>query len=114
MCGAGGESLANHLEADAHGGVSLGADGLGGLVVHRDPLGGGGDEDGKVFLVLKLLAQDGAQNLFGASQVDAEVVVACSEDGPADLGIGGLVGAHCVNDDVDRHLGNDNRVSIAG
>ena len=45
---AGGAAFADHLEADAHGGVALGADGLGGLVVHGDPLAGGDDEDREV------------------------------------------------------------------
>jgi hypothetical protein len=36
--------------------------------------------------------------------------VTCSKNGPSDLRIGGLVGAHCVYRDVDWHLGNDNRL----
>jgi hypothetical protein len=50
-----------------------------------------------------VLAEDGAQNLFWSDQVHPHVVVTCSENGPADLWIGGLVGTHRVNDDVDRH-----------
>ncbi len=58
-----------------------------------------------------VLAQDRAQDIFGPDQVDADVIVTCSKDGPANLRIGGLVGAHCVNHDVNRHQENDIRVS---
>ena len=44
---AGGLPFADELEADAHAGVAFGADGLGGFVVHADPLGGVDDFDGK-------------------------------------------------------------------
>ena len=46
----------------------------------------------------------GTENLFGADEVDADVVVAAGEDGPTNLGLGGPVGTHTVYDDVDRHL----------
>ena len=95
-------AFADHLEADAHGGVALGADGLGGLVVHGDPLGGGDDEDGEV-LAAEALPEDGTQDIFGADEVDPDVVLTRSEDGPANLWFGGLIGTHGVNDDVDRH-----------
>ena len=50
-----GEAFADALEADAHGGIALGTDGLGGFVVHGDPLGGIDDGD---------LAIDGAGGEF--------------------------------------------------
>jgi hypothetical protein len=96
------QTLADHLEADAHGGVSLGADGLGGFVFHGDPLGGGDDKDGKV-LATEVLAEKRTQDIFGTSEVDPDVVLTRSENGPANLWLGGLIGTHCVNDDVDRH-----------
>jgi hypothetical protein len=98
----GGHALANHLETYAHGGVALGADGLGGLVFHGDPLGGGDDEDGEV-LATEVLPEDGTQNIFGASEVDPDVVLTRSQNGPANLWFGGLIGTHGVNDYVDRH-----------
>jgi hypothetical protein len=97
-----GEAFADHLEADAHGGVALGADGLGGFVVHGDPLGGGDDEDGEM-LAAEVLAKDGAQEVFGSHEVDPDVELACSKDGPANLWFGGLIGTHRVNNDVNRH-----------
>jgi len=97
-----GEALADHLEADAHGGVALGADGLGGLVVHGDPLGCWDDEDWEM-LAAEMLAEDRAQDVLGASEVDPDVELTCSENGPANLWLGGLVGTHRVNDNVDRH-----------
>jgi hypothetical protein len=97
-----GEAFADHLEADAHGGVAFGADGLGGLVVHGDPLGGGDYEDWKM-LAPEVLPEDGAQDVFGAHEVDADVVLTRSKDGPANLWFGGLIGTHGVNDYVDRH-----------
>jgi hypothetical protein len=100
-CG-GGETLADHFEADTHGGVALGADGLGCFVVHRDPLGGRDDEDGEV-LAAEVLAEDGAQDVFGAHEMDPDVVLTRSKDGPANLWLGGLIGTHCVNNDVNRH-----------
>ena len=96
------EAFADHLEADAHGGVALSADGLGGFVVHGDPLGGGDDEDGEM-LAAEVLPEDRAQNIFGAYEVDPDVVLTRSEDGPANLWLGGLIGTHGVNDYVDRH-----------
>ncbi len=110
---AGGAAFADHLEADAHGGVALGADGLGGLVVHGDPLGGGNDEDRQA-LAAEVLAQDGTEDIFGAGKVDADVILTRSEDGPANLGFGGLVGAHSVYNDIDRHQQGTWSVRIRG
>ena len=103
-CGeeASGAAFADHFEADAHGGVALGADGLGGLVVHGDPLAGGGDEDGQT-LPAQGMAQDGTQLVFGTDEVDADVELAGSKDSPANLWLGGFVGTHCVYNDVSRH-----------
>jgi hypothetical protein len=56
-----------------------------------------------VFLVTDVLTEDGAKDIFRSNEMDSNVVVACSEDGPAYLRIGGLVGAHGVNHDVDWH-----------
>jgi hypothetical protein len=97
-----GQAFADHLEAYTHGGVALGADGLRGLVVHGDPLGGGDDEDGEM-RAAEVLPEDGAQDIFGASEMDPDVILTRSENGPANLWLGGLIGTHCVNDDVDRH-----------
>jgi hypothetical protein len=47
-----------------------------------------------------------AKDLLGADQVDADAKMARGEDGPANLGFGGLVGTHCIYNDVDRHLGD--------
>ncbi len=51
----------------------------------------------------EVLPEEGAQDIFGANEVDPDVVLTRSEDGPANLWFGGLIGTHCVNDDVDRH-----------
>ena len=48
-------------------------------------------------------SQRGAKDLLRADQVDADVVVAAGEDGPANLWLGGLVGTHSIYNDVDRH-----------
>jgi hypothetical protein len=98
-----GEALANHLQTHAHRGVALGTDGLRCLVIHRDPLRSRSDEDRQVLLMSKVLTNDRAQNLFGPCKVDPDTVMTRSKDGPTDLRIGGLVGTHCVNDDVNRH-----------
>ena len=105
-----GGAFADHAQADAHGGVALGADGLGGLVVHADPLGGVDDVD------LRRLRRSArparraqgaverrAQNLLRADQVDAHVEMAARENGPANLRFGGFVGTHSIYNDVDRH-----------
>ena len=44
-----------------------------------------------------------AQNLLGADQMNADIVLAARENGPANLWLGGLIGTHCVNNDVNRH-----------
>ena len=98
----GGAAFANHPEADPHGGVALGADGLCGFIVHGDPLAGGDDEDGKA-LASEGLAEDGAQGVFRADKVDSDVVLTCSENSPANLRFGGFVGTHCIDNDVGRH-----------
>src|SRR5258707_1048784 len=49
------------------------------------------------------LAEDGAQDVFGAHEMDPDVVLTRSKDGPANLWLGGLIGTHCVNNDVNRH-----------
>jgi hypothetical protein len=101
-CGVGGEAFADHLETNAHGGVALGADGLGGFVVHGDPLGRGDDEDGEM-LATEVLPKERTQDIFGSNEVDPDVVLTRSEYGPTNLGFGGLIGTHGVNDYVDRH-----------
>lgn len=101
---AGGAAFADHFEADAHGGVAFGADGLGCLVVHADPLGGVDDLDGED-LATELGIEQWTEAIAGADEVDADVELTARSDGPANLGFGGLVGAHPVYGDVSRHLG---------
>src|SRR5581483_12010574 len=59
-------------------------------------------------------AQFWAQNVLRAHQVDADVEMASSQDRPADLRVGGLVGPHGIENDVDRHALGASDVSLAG
>ena len=109
---AGGRAIAHHAQAYAHGGVSLGADRLGCLVFHADPLGGVDDLDLRALASVadrEAAAQGafegGAKDGLGADQMHPHVKQACREDCPANLGFGGFVGTHCVYNNVDRHLG---------
>ena len=130
-CGdeAAGLALADHLEADPHGAVALGADGRSGLVVHADPLAGLDEEDGRALAfaaarrrqglkgiadgleriaVFRLSLFEGgaqfwAQDFLWAHQVDADVQLAGSQDCPANLRVRGLVGPHGIENDVDWH-----------
>jgi hypothetical protein len=54
-------------------------------------------------LAAEVLPKERPQDIFRASEVDPDVVLTCSEDGPANLWFGGLIGTHGVNDYVDRH-----------
>jgi hypothetical protein len=51
----------------------------------------------------EVLSEKWTQNIFRASEVDPDVVLTRSKDGPANLWFGGLIGTHGVNDYVDRH-----------
>ena len=103
-----GGAFANHAQADAHGGVALGADRLGGLVVHADPLGSVDDVDcglggARPARRAQRAFERRAQNFLRANQVNAHVEVAARKDSPANLRFGGFVGTHSVYNDVDRH-----------
>jgi hypothetical protein len=50
-----------------------------------------------------VLANDGAQDVFGPGEMDPNAIMASSQNGPANLWLGGLIGTHRVNDDVNRH-----------
>ena len=41
--------------------------------------------------------------------MNTDVILTCSQNGPANLWVGGLVGTHGVYDDVNRHLEDDIR-----
>jgi len=99
----GGKTFAYHLQANAHRRVALGTDCLSCLVVHRYPLRSRSDEYRKVLLMAKVLPQQRTQHIFGSRKVYTDAEITCSKDGPTDLRIGGLVGAHRVNNDVNRH-----------
>jgi hypothetical protein len=59
------------------------------------------------------LTQDGADDVFGACEVDADTLeLTASQDGPANLWFGGFVGTHCVNDDVYRHSAQHRSVQV--
>jgi hypothetical protein len=67
---AGGLALAHQLEADAHGAVLLGADGVRRLLIHANAFGGMVDDDGQVF-VFEVLVEQVAELGLRPDQVDA-------------------------------------------
>jgi hypothetical protein len=83
------------------------------MIVHADPLGGVDDLDLRTpasvvhgEAAAQGAVEGGAEDLLGADQVDPDVKMARRKDGPANLGFGGLVGTHCIYNNVDRHLGD--------
>jgi hypothetical protein len=50
--------------------------------------------------------EGGSEGVLGPHEVDTDVEVAAGEDGPADLGLGGLIGTHCIYNDVGWHQGS--------
>ncbi len=99
---AGGALVLDHFEAEAHGAVALGADGVGGLLVHGDELVGVDDFDGEALAVEgvgELAAEDG----LGSDEVDADLQGAAGENRASDFRLGGFVGAHGVESDVSEH-----------
>ena len=70
---------------------------------------GGDDEDG-VAVAAERLAEQRAEFVLGADEMDADIVLAGSENSPANLGFGGLVGTHRVYNDVNRHQRDSSRV----
>ncbi len=101
---AGSLAFADQLEADAHGAVLLAADGVRGLLLHADALGGIVDDDGQVFVV-EMLVEQVAQLGLRPHQVDAHGQAAAGEDGPANLRLRSFVGPYGVENDVDEHIG---------
>ena len=90
----------------------LGANGLGGTIVHADPLGGVDDLDLRTPASVahresaaQGVVERGTEDLLRANQVDAHIEMARGQDSPANLGFGGLVGTHGIDSDIDRHLG---------
>ena len=114
LCRVRRKTFANHLQADPHRGISLGPDSLGGLIVHRDPLRCRSDKNLQVLLVPQVLPNDGTQNIFGPSKMDPHAVMARSQNGPANLWLGGLVGTHRINDDVNRHQATITGLKLCG
>ena len=97
-----GLALAHQLEADAQRAVALGADGVGGLFLHGDALGGVLNDDRQV-LVFEVLVKLGAQLLLRTDEMDPHRQGAAGEDRPANLRLGSLVGTKCVQRDVNQH-----------
>jgi hypothetical protein len=54
-------------------------------------------------LAAESLPEERPQGVFGADEVDADVVLTARKDGPANLRLGGFVGTHRVYNDVNRH-----------
>ena len=62
--------LANHLQADAHGAVALGADGERRLVLHADPLAGLDEEDGRALALAAALGSVRASSVLPMPRAD--------------------------------------------
>jgi hypothetical protein len=56
-----------------------------------------------VALAAEGLAEQGAEDVFGADEVDADVVLTARKNSPANLRLGGFIGTHRVYNDVNRH-----------
>ena len=98
----GGLALTHQLEADAHGAVFFGADGLRCLLLHADTFRGMVDDDRQVFVVEQFIELI-AQLRLWPNQVDPHGQSAAGEDGPANLRLWCFIGADGVEHDVDEH-----------
>ena len=94
-------SLANHAQADAHGGIALGANRLH-LVVHGDVFAGVDNFDGQACRG-GVAIQFRFDDIFRADQQHAHAILARSLYGALNLRLGSAVGTHRIQRDHARH-----------
>ncbi len=99
---AGALLLADELEADAHGAVFFGTDGVRSFFVHADALRGVVDDDGQVFF-FEVFVEEVAELGFGPNEMHPDRERAAGKNRPPDLGFGCFVGTYCVQRNIDEH-----------